>query len=67
MKEETKISGEDGHEIFVDPTYCQKQIDNKILIIDHHFALDQIDIIENCDIFANVVICDTVLKHMNKL
>jgi hypothetical protein len=26
--------------IFVDPSYCQKTIDNHIFIIDHHFALD---------------------------
>jgi hypothetical protein len=26
--------------IFVDPSYCHKTIDNRIYIIDHHFALD---------------------------
>ena len=42
-----------------------RQID-KIFIIDHHFALNQIDMIENCDVLSNVVIPDSVLKHMNK-
>lgn len=39
---------------------------DKIFIIDHHFALDQIDLIENCDVLSNLVIVDSVLKHMNK-
>ena len=43
-----------------------KRID-KIFIIDHHFALDQIDLIENCDVLSNVVVCDSVLKHLNKI
>ena len=43
-----------------------KKID-KIFIIDHHFALDQIDLIENCDVLKNVVVCDSVLKHLNKI
>jgi hypothetical protein len=42
-----------------------KQID-KIFIIDHHFALNQIDMIENCDVLSNVVLPDSVLKHLNK-
>ena len=43
-----------------------KTID-KIFIIDHHFALNQIDLIENCDVLANVVVPDSVLKHVNKM
>ena len=38
----------------------------KVFVIDHHFALDQIDIIENCDILSNLVVPDTVLKHLFK-
>ena len=44
----------------------RKTID-KVFIIDHHFALNQIDIIENCDVLSNVVIPDSVLKHLNKM
>ena len=44
----------------------RKTID-KVFIIDHHFALNQIDLIENCDVLANVVIPDSVLKHLNKM
>jgi len=44
----------------------RKTID-KIFIIDHHFALNQIDLIENCDVLSNVVIPDSVLKHLNKM
>ena len=40
---------------------------DKVFIIDHHFALNQIDIIENCDVLSNVVIPDSVLKHLNKM
>ena len=43
-----------------------KKID-KIFIIDHHFALNQIDLIENCDVLSNVVVADSVLKHLNKM
>ena len=44
----------------------KKTID-KIFIIDHHLALNQIDLIENCEVLANVVVADTVLKHLNKM
>ena len=44
----------------------RKTID-KIFIIDHHFALNQIDLIENCDVLANIVVPDSVLKHVNKM
>lgn len=44
----------------------RKKID-KIFIIDHHFALNQIDLIENCDVLSNVVVPDSVLKHLNKM
>ena len=50
----------DGEE----PSPAQKI--GKIFIIDHHFALDQIDILENCDILSNLVIPDTVLRHLNR-
>ena len=43
----------------------QKIID-KIFIIDHHFALNQIDMLENCDVLSNVVLPDSVLKYLNK-
>ena len=36
----------------------------KVFIIDHQFALDQIDILENCDILCNLVVPDTVLRHL---
>ena len=39
---------------------------NKLFIIDHHFALNQIDIIENCDTLTNLVVPDTVLRHLNR-
>ena len=44
----------------------RKTID-KIFIIDHHFALNQIDLIENCDVLSNVVLADSILKHVNKM
>ena len=44
----------------------RKKID-KIFILDHHFALNQIDLIENCDVLSNVVVPDSVLKHLNKM
>ena len=53
---EMKSQQSDGDE-------SQPRID-KIFIIDHHFALNQIDLIENCDVLSNVVIVDSVLKHM---
>lgn len=40
---------------------------DKIFIIDHQFALDQIDFIENCAHLKNVVVIDSVLKHLNKV
>jgi hypothetical protein len=40
---------------------------DKIFILDHQFALEQIDIIENCSHLKNVVVCDSVLKHLNKV
>ena len=40
---------------------------DKIFIVDHHFALNQIDLIENCDVLSNVVVVDSVLKHLNKI
>jgi hypothetical protein len=39
---------------------------NRVFIIDHWFAADQIDLIENCDILRNVVVSDSVLKYLNK-
>ncbi len=44
----------------------RKTID-KIFILDHHFALNQFDLIENCDVLANCVLVDSVLKHINKM
>ena len=39
---------------------------SKVFIIDHLFALNQIDIIENCDTLTNIVVPDTVLKNLNR-
>lgn len=39
---------------------------DKLFIIDHQFALNQIDFIENCSHLKNVVVLDSVLKHLNK-
>jgi hypothetical protein len=39
---------------------------NKIFIIDHLFALNQIDLIENCDALSNLVVSDTILRHLQK-
>ncbi len=39
---------------------------DKLFIIDHQFALNQIDFIENCSHLKNVVVLDSVLKHVNK-
>mmetsp|Transcript_18119 Transcript_18119/g.30951 ORF Transcript_18119/g.30951 Transcript_18119/m.30951 type:complete len:102 (+) Transcript_18119:294-599(+) len=39
---------------------------NRLFLIDHHFALNQIDIIENCDTLQNIVVSDTVLRHLLK-
>lgn len=55
------MSGDDQNEVEV-----RKTID-KVFIIDHHFALNQIDLIENCDVLSNVVVADSVLKHLNKM
>ena len=57
------MSSIDDADDYVEP---RKSID-KIFIIDHHFALNQFDIIENCDVLANVVVPDSVLKHINKM
>ena len=45
----------------------ERKIIDKIFIIDHHFALNQIDLIENCDVLSNVVLADSILKHVNKM
>ena len=37
-----------------------------MFIIDHEFALDQIDFLENYDALARLVVPDTVLKYLNK-
>ena len=37
-----------------------------IYIVDHSFALNQFDFIENCDALSNFVLPDTVLKYMNR-
>jgi hypothetical protein len=34
--------------------------------VDHSFALNQYDFIENCDALSNFVLPDTVLKYINK-
>jgi hypothetical protein len=52
---------ENQNEVGTSPTI------DKIFIVDHHFALNQIDMIENCDVLSNVVVLDSVLKHMNKV
>lgn len=44
----------------------EKTIVDKIYIIDHLFGLNQIDFIENCQVLSNVVIPDSVLKHLNR-
>lgn len=38
-----------------------------MFIIDHQFAQNQIDFIENCSHLKNVVVPDSVLKQMNKV
>ena len=38
----------------------------KIFIVDHLFALNQIDTIENCSAISNVVVPDTVLRYLNR-
>lgn len=37
-----------------------------IYIIDHLFALNQIDTIENCSTMSNIVVPDTVLRYLNR-
>ena len=37
-----------------------------IYIIDHQFALNQFDFIENCQALSNFVLPDTVLRYLNK-
>lgn len=39
---------------------------SKIFIIDHLFALNQIDTIENCSAISNIVVPDTVLRYLNR-
>jgi len=34
--------------------------------MDHHLALNKIDLIENCDTFDNIVVLDSVLRHLWK-
>ena len=58
-----KVMAMDGDD---DEIEVRKTID-KVFIIDHHFALNQIDLIENCDVLSNVVVPDSVLKHLNKM
>ena len=37
-----------------------------IYIVDHQFALNQYDFIENCQALSNFVLPDTVLKYLNR-
>lgn len=37
-----------------------------IYIIDHQFALNQYDFIENCNVLSNLVLSDSVLKYINR-
>jgi hypothetical protein len=39
---------------------------DKVFMVDHLFALNQIDLIENCDSLKNVVVADTVLRYLNQ-
>lgn len=39
---------------------------NGVFIVDHWFLQDHIDMVENCDTLRNVVISDSILKHLNK-
>jgi len=55
------------HEMSGDDDIAVRKTIDKIFIVDHHFALNQIDLIENCDVLANIVIPDSVLKHVNKI
>jgi hypothetical protein len=52
-------SDEDWHEARAE------EID-RVFVIDHQFALNQMDFIENCAHLKNVVVLDSVLKHLNK-
>ncbi len=38
----------------------------QIFIMDHHLALNKIDLVENCDTFDNIVVLDSVLRHLWK-
>lgn len=38
----------------------------KIFVIDHLVALNKIDLLENCEILSNLVVCDTLLKFLNR-
>ena len=42
------------------------QVSDKIYIVDHKFALNQYDFIENCEALSNFVLPDTVMKYINK-
>jgi len=39
---------------------------DKIYIVDHSFALNQFDFIENCQALSNFVLPDSVLKYLNR-
>lgn len=43
-----------------------KPISDRIYIVDHLFALNQYDFIENCDALSNFVLPDTVLRYLNR-
>jgi hypothetical protein len=42
------------------------QVAEKIYIVDHSFALNQFDFIENCQALSNFVLPDSVLKYLNR-
>lgn len=44
----------------------ENKINDRIYIIDHSFALNQFDFIENCEGLSNFVLPDTVLKYLNR-
>ena len=49
-----------------DDTLSRPQAADKIYIVDHKFALNQYDFIENCEALSNFVLPDTVMKYINK-
>ena len=57
------MSGIGDDDDYIEP----RRVIDKIFIIDHHFALNQFDLIENCDVLSNIVLPDSVLKHVNKM